>query len=303
MRITRRTFLRGAATVGTGVALGSVPLLATAKSAGAAASKEGSAQSSPAVLYDLTQCAGCKFCEIACQINKGLPPEKALLTFRTAEAEELPKGAFAVRRQQCMHCLSAGCASVCPVAAMYKTPEGPVIYKDERCLGCRYCMNACPFGVPTFDWNSGLLDQALIRKCDFCYDRQKEGKLPACIEACPTKAVTFGKRDEMLAEAHRRIKEHPDRYVDHIYGEFEAGGTSFLLISGIPFEKLGLPEPGTKALPELSEKIMNGMPAFIVTWLGILSGTTWAFAAREKATKKTVAALESAHDTAGKEEK
>ncbi|HWI62250.1 MAG TPA: 4Fe-4S dicluster domain-containing protein, partial [Symbiobacteriaceae bacterium] len=220
MRITRRKLVTGAAAIGAGLALG--PIAGPIRKARAATTV---AKDPPSVLYDLTQCAGCHLCEIACQVNKGLPPEKALLSFRTGAETDVPKGAWAIRRQQCMHCIDPACVAACPVAAMFKTEEGPVIYKDERCLGCRYCMNACPFNVPTFDWNSGLLDQALIRKCDFCYARQKEGKQPACIEACPTKSVIFGKRSEMLAEAKKRIAANPDRYVGKVYGEFEAGGT------------------------------------------------------------------------------
>lgn len=267
MRITRRSFLQGAAAAGAGLALGQAPGLLRSRVARAAGS-------TPAVLYDLTQCAGCHFCEVACQVNKGLPPETSLISFRSAQPENFPSGAFALRRHQCMHCLDPACASVCPVAAMYKTPEGPVIYRDERCLGCRYCMTACPYGVPQFDWDSGLLDKALIRKCDFCYDRQKEGKKPACIEACPTGAVVFGRRDELLTRAKQLIADHPDRYVNHIYGEQEAGGTSFLLISGVEFDKLGLPKPGDHSLPHLSEQVMGIVPGFMVAWAATLIGVT-----------------------------
>jgi formate dehydrogenase iron-sulfur subunit len=215
--------------------------------------------------------------------GEDLPPEKALLSFRTGTAATGDgQKPWAIRRQQCMHCLNPACVSVCPVAAMYKTAEGPVIYRDERCLGCRYCMNACPFGVPTFDWESGLLDQALIRKCDFCADRQKEGKLPACIEACPTKAVIFGDREALLAEAKERIRQHPEQYVDHIYGETEAGGTSFLMIAGVPFEQLGLPSPGHKALTKLPEKVMGAVVPVALVWAATLSGVTWVVNRRQQ---------------------
>lgn len=277
MRITRRKFVRAAAFLGAGLAFG--PVLGPVQKARAATAV---AKDPPAVLYDLTQCAGCHLCEIACQVNKGLPPEKALLSFRQGAETDAPKGVWAIRRHQCMHCINPGCVAACPVAAMYKTEEGPVIYRDERCLGCRYCMNACPFNVPTFDWDSGLLDQALIRKCNFCYERQQEGKQPACIEACPTKAVIFGKRSEMLAEAKKRIKADPDRYVDHVYGEFEAGGTSFLLIAGVPFDKLALPDPGTHELPVLTTKVMEATIPFALTWAAVLSGITGIVRFRQK---------------------
>lgn len=277
MTITRRKLVTRSLALGAGLALAQVPGQLLVKAARAEAPE--SAQSAghhPSVLYDLTRCAGCHACEVACQVNKGLPPEKALLTFRTGTATDGEgKKPWAIRRQQCMHCLNPGCVSACPVAAMYKTPEGPVIYRDERCLGCRYCMNACPFGVPTFDWDSGLLDQALIRKCNFCYERQSEGKLPACIEACPTKAVTFGERDQMLAEARKRMADNPGKYVDHIYGETEAGGTSFLLISGVPFEQLNLPTPGHKSLTALPNAVMNAVVPIALVWAATLSGVTW----------------------------
>ncbi len=274
MQLSRRSFVLGCLALGAGLAVGQAP-----SPAGAAAPDSESAVSAaehPAVLYDLTKCAGCRICEIACQLNKGLPPDVSLISFRTADPGSSPGAAWAVRRHQCMHCLDPACASACPVAAMQKTPAGPVIYADERCLGCRYCMNACPFGVPTFDWDSGLLDKALIRKCDFCADRQAQGKRPACIEACPTGAVSFGKRGELLERAHALIAAHPDRYVDHVYGETEAGGTSFLLISGTEFEKLGLPQPGNKALPELSEKVMSAVLPFAAGWAVVLGGVAGA---------------------------
>ncbi|HYF96070.1 MAG TPA: 4Fe-4S dicluster domain-containing protein [Symbiobacteriaceae bacterium] len=294
MRFTRRKFLMGATTVGAGLALG--PLTGPVRIALASTAP---AKDPPAVLYDLTQCAGCHLCEIACQVNKGLPPEKALLSFRTGselDGPNVPKGAWAIRRQQCMHCLDPACVAACPVAAMYKTPEGPVIYRDERCLGCRYCMNACPFNVPTFDWNSGLLDAALIRKCNFCYERQQQGKQPACIEACPTKAVIFGQRSEMLAEAKKRIAADPDRYVGKVYGEYEAGGTAFLLIAGVPFDKLALPDPGDKALPPLTRTIMGGTIPFALSWAAVLTGIYGVVQFRQKRMKQI------GHG-AGKEEK
>ncbi|HLN62131.1 MAG TPA: 4Fe-4S dicluster domain-containing protein [Symbiobacteriaceae bacterium] len=284
MTITRRKLVTRSLALGAGLALAQVPGQFLVKAARAEAPESAQpAGPHPSVLYDLTRCAGCHYCEIACQVNKGLPPEKALLSFRTGTAATGDgQKPWAIRRQQCMHCLNPACVSVCPVAAMYKTAEGPVIYRDERCLGCRYCMNACPFGVPTFDWESGLLDQALIRKCDFCADRQKEGKLPACIEACPTKAVIFGDREALLAEAKERIRQHPEQYVDHIYGETEAGGTSFLMIAGVPFEQLGLPSPGHKALTKLPEKVMGAVVPVALVWAATLSGVTWVVNRRQQ---------------------
>lgn len=274
MSISRRTFVKGTVAVGTGLALGPLPLLVKMQTARAAGHLDpGAAADSPAMLYDITRCAGCHLCEVACQQNKELPEDISLIRFRAGDpAEKGPEGPWAVRRHQCMHCLAPACVSACPVGAMEKTPEGPVVYHDERCLGCRYCMNACPFWVPTFDWDRGLLDGALIRKCNMCAERQAEGKQPACVEACPTGAVVFGTRGELLARAKELIAKHPDRYVNHVYGEHEVGGTSVLLLSGVPFEELGLPEPGYTPLPLLPEKVMSGIIPFALSWAAVLSG-------------------------------
>lgn len=276
MTISRRRFVKSALTAGAGVAFAGLP---TGRAAAAGLTPE-QASDQPAVLYDLTRCMGCRLCEVACQMNKGLTPELAVLSLRPIEAN----GTNLVRRHQCMHCLDPGCVTACPVAAMQKTEAGPVIYKDERCLGCRYCMNACPFGVPTFDWDRGLLDAALIRKCDFCAPRQAQGKRPACVEACPTGAVSFGRRREKLAEAKRLIKENPNRYFDHVYGDREAGGTSFLIIAGVEPPKLGLPSPGYDALPRLPETIMGGVVPFALGWATVLSGVAGLVRWRERRT-------------------
>lgn len=287
MRFTRRTLIRGAVTIGSGLALGPLSSLVKRRAVEAAARLEpaerpallaAAAESvpvgqTPTILYDLTQCIGCRFCQVGCQANKDLPPDISLISFEAVDpGTTATQGEWSVRRHSCFHCAHPACASACPVSAMYKTPEGPVIYRDERCLGCRYCIDVCPFHVPTYDWNSGLMEKPLVRKCDFCYDRLQQGRVPACIEACPTGAVTFGKRDELLAQARARIQENPSKYVPEIYGESEVGGTSFLIIASVPFEKLHLPQPGSKPLTELPEKIMAGVLPFGLVWTLLLSG-------------------------------
>ncbi len=119
--------------------------------------------------------------------------------------------------------------------------EGPVVYDSEKCIGCRYCQYACPFGVPTYQWDNVL---GLIRKCEMCFSRIGDGVLPACVAACPNGALRFGKRHELLAQAKAQIASRPGHYVDHIYGEHEAGGTSMLYLSDVPFSLLGFPTLG-----------------------------------------------------------
>jgi formate dehydrogenase iron-sulfur subunit len=141
-------------------------------------------------------------------------------------------------KRQCMHCLHPACVSACPVGAMHKLPDGPVLYNDARCIGCRYCMTACPFRIPRFEWDKPV---GYIRKCHFCFDRLAEGLMPACVKTCPTGALQFGEREEMIALAEQRLKAQPERYIQHVYGKEEGGGTSVLILSAVPFAYLGLP--------------------------------------------------------------
>ena len=140
-----------------------------------------------------------------------------------------------------MHCEHPACATACPLKALHKTEEGPVLYRADRCFGCRYCMLACPFEIPTFEWDQGMFAGPWIRKCTMCADRLSVGREPACVQTCPTGALKYGQRDELLAYAHERIQKYPDKYLQHVYGEKEVGGTSVLYISHVPFEQLGLP--------------------------------------------------------------
>ena len=107
-----------------------------------------------------------------------------------------------------------------------------MVYDADKCIGCRYCQYACPFEVPTYDWDDPF---GLIHKCQLCFSRLSEGQAPACVKACPNGALRFGRRDALLAQAHAQIVSNLDRYVDHVYGEHEVGGTSMLYLSPVPF--------------------------------------------------------------------
>ena len=158
---------------------------------------------------------------------------------------------------------------------MYNSGEGPIVYRAARCLGCRYCEVGCPFGIPRFDWESSVT--ATINKCWLCYDRLQDGmppRRPACVEACPTGALRFGERAELLAQAHGQIATHPERYVDHVFGEHEVGGTSILYLADVPFEQLGFPVdlPHTPP-PAETEKIMSALPFVLGGMAALMSGT------------------------------
>jgi formate dehydrogenase iron-sulfur subunit len=233
-----------------------------------------------AILTDLTRCIGCEACAWACKDINQLPREDGakMLSSTTWTAIER-RGSVSVRRQ-CMHCEEPSCASVCPVAAFQKTPEGPVIYKPERCMGCRYCMLACPFGVPKYEWDKPL---PLVRKCIMCFDqRVKKGLPPACTSACPTGATVFGDRDQLIREARRRMDAEPSRYVDHVYGLTEAGGTSVMYLSGVPFEQLGFKVAVQgDPYPKLTWNILSKLPNVVSIWGVTLFGIWWIVNRRE----------------------
>lgn len=239
-----------------------------------------------AILTDTTRCIGCERCVERCReinkLEKDLPwrwrSPDGLSAARWTTVLVRPGGHYV--RKHCMHCLDPACVSVCLVGALKKTPEGPVIYDSSICIGCRYCMNACPFGVPRYDWNHA---DPLIQKCNMCYPRIKEGKLPGCVEACPTHATIFGDRDELIAEARRRIKAEPDRYIHKIWGENTVGGTSVLFISDIDLSFLGWKKDlGTRPLPKLTWAVLTKMPPIFFGLGAVLAGVYWVYERKNK---------------------
>jgi formate dehydrogenase iron-sulfur subunit len=164
------------------------------------------------------------------------------------------------------------------VGALRKTADGPVVYDAEKCIGCRYCQYACPFDVPAYEWDEVL---GLIGKCDFCVDRQSEGLEPACVKACPTNALIFGEREELLTMARQRIAADPTAYVDHIYGEHEVGGTSKLYLSGVPFAALGFPTLRNEPVSAYTEAIMRQTPVIAVTVAAGASALYWIIKRRQ----------------------
>jgi len=220
-------------------------------------------------------CVGCKLCEKACAEHHNLPYNEAVASEEKLSAHKLTAVTThgdKFMRRLCMNCLEPTCVSVCPVAALQKSSNGPVTYDSSRCMGCRYCMFACPFQVPTYQWNSRL---PIVKKCDMCADRLANGLPTACAEACPTGATKFGDRDDLIAEARQRIASNPTQYYQHIYGLEEVGGTSMLLLASVPFEQLGVRAglPNTP-LPLLTWRALSEIPN-IVTVCGVLLGGVW----------------------------
>jgi formate dehydrogenase iron-sulfur subunit len=227
-----------------------------------------------ALLVDISMCIGCRACMEACMERQGFtgdPFEKEVLSATNyTQIEE--HGEWFVR-SMCMHCLTPSCASVCPVAALQKTDAGPVVYDATRCIGCRYCMQACPFNVPRYEWDKAV---PAVAKCDGCYDRIERGEINACAEACEFDATISGPRSEMLAEAHRRLREYPDEYYPHVYGENEVGGTSVLFISPVSFEELGFKLGlGEQPLPDLTMEALDRVPGIVTVGGAFLMAVWW----------------------------
>lgn len=276
------------------------------------------------LLYDATLCIGCKSCMANCKrVNsqqggalwsEGLaaPPYEytgglqtwdapADLTARSVNYIGLYRGGdgakddvagYSFVKRQCMHCLHPACVSACPVSAMKKDARtGVVTYDKDACIGCRYCLVACPYDVPRFEW-----DQAFpqIRKCQLCRHRSP-GEYAACAEFCPVGATVHGKVADLQAEAQRRLALRPGdlasyplqqvgsgktmesrvaRYERHVYGLEEVGGAQCLVLAGVPFDKLGLPKLPAASFAAKSETIQHtlykGMIAPGILLVGLL---------------------------------
>jgi formate dehydrogenase iron-sulfur subunit len=223
-------------------------------------------------------------CARACATVNGLPDEEAdeLSAAHYTVVQARNNGESFVRRL-CMHCTEPTCVSACLVGSFTKTDLGPVIYDESKCIGCRYCMQACPFQVPRYEWGS-LVPR--VQKCRMCFERISSGDQPACAAACPTGATLFGERSALVAEATRRINEAPGEYVDHVYGLHEAGGTSVLFVTNVPFEKLGFPTNlPDQPIPGISWRVLSQIPRYSVTAAALLFGIHWITARRAEVSK------------------
>ncbi|MEW6423908.1 MAG: 4Fe-4S dicluster domain-containing protein [Bacillota bacterium] len=249
---------------------------------------------SKGVLVDVTRCMGCKSCQVACKSWNDLPanvpdvPEFSDGLNSPAETNGYTYTTVAIRtvareddyvlrfcKRQCMHCLEPACVSACFARALQRDPQtGAVVYNQNMCVGCRYCMLACPFNIPKFQWDKTF---PIIGKCQFCFDpngklnRIGQGLAPACVRTCPTSALQFGEREALLKEARERIKKNP-AYIKHIYGEKEIGGTAWLYISDTPLEIFGFRQDlGTRPLPEYTASYLKFTPYVAVGWTILLT--------------------------------
>lgn len=280
MKISRRDFIKAAIIGGSGL---------VGISGKAFAAEDFSNQPNRyGILTDLTRCVGCRICEAACNDANRLPqPEISFDDTSVFQKERRPDWrAYTVvnqypnpkdesnpvfRKMQCFHCNEPACASACLVGAIKKTPEGSVLYDESLCIGCRYCMAACPFSIPAYDYYSATRPKLV--KCTMCYTRISTGGVPACVEACSENAHTFGKRKELIKLARERIVKNPEKYFDHIYGEHEVGGTSWMYISGVPFEQVGFPtDLATVPYLTFTKGFLGAVPLVLTLWPALLGG-------------------------------
>jgi Fe-S-cluster-containing dehydrogenase component len=288
MSVSRRRFIGGVIGSAGALAAGSVNA-GTVKHFAGYAGRYG-------LLHDTTLCVGCRSCEAACKevnglppsdvplddkeifdIKRGIAPDELTVVNRYRDAEEGRPAVY--RKQQCMHCNEPCCATVCLVHAFEKTPEGPVLYNPDVCIGCRYCVTACPYYALSYEFDDPLTPR--VMRCTMCYPRIKEGLNPGCADACPTGAITFGKREDLITVARERIRKNPDRYIDHIFGEHEFGGTSWLVLAGVPFTELDLHEGLThESLPAIGTSYLSVVPLIITVYPGLLAAF-YAFSKRK----------------------
>jgi len=260
------------------------------------------------LLIDVTRCRGCEQCALACLRVNDRDPLKAekdravsrdgLTANRLTTVMKVDSGRFA--KKSCMHCLEPSCVSACLVGGITKSPEGPVVYDPAKCIGCRYCMLACPFHIPRYEWGKTA---PLMVKCDMCAERLDENKKPACVEACPYDALVFGPRDKLLKTAKDRIRTNPGDYCQHVWGEKEFGGTSVLYISDVDLSAIGWPDKVPEPIPDLTEPLIHKTPLIGLTVAFGLVGLNWIVKRRDKLSGRGGKTEDKASDSQSSEER
>lgn len=266
------------------------------------------------LLYDSTLCIGCKACVAACKESNGLPPEfsnendlwdtpldisgktKNIIKMYkdgTGLTKDAETDGYAFMKHSCLHCVDPSCVSACPVSAMRKDPvTGIVTYDESDCIGCRYCIVACPFDVPRFQYDTPF---PKIVKCELC-NHLKEGdayQYSACAQVCPTGATLYGPTAELKKEAERRLALKPGEtavfprgkvgsddtyegkvanYLPQIYGDKELGGTQVLKLSAVSFEKLGFRTLPERSFASVSETMQHTLYGYLIAPAIVLGG-------------------------------
>ena len=240
-------------------------------------------------LVDTVRCIGCKRCMSACKRWNELKVERdELISDRKTDLtannwvvvnlliDSKNRTRKTYSHLACQHCIQPACAGVCPVKAITKLPEGPVVINEKKCIGCRYCFQACPYKVPRFDF-----EKRVTRKCHLCYNRTPllNYMKPACVAACPVGALHFDYKEEIILEAKRRIQNRGGS--NYILGLTEAGGTDMLTILPTRPRNLGLVVAPEKVVNQNLDKIR--ITASGVMGASVLAGAMYTYAALTRA--------------------
>lgn len=221
-----------------------------------------------AFLLDLARCVGCQGCVAACKTGNELPEKVKFIRI-----EELTLGAFPdvtsyVKNHRCFHCTDAACVAECPTGALYKE-DGMTRLNTEACIGCGRCVKSCPFEVPK------LIKKKSV-KCDGCAETVKAGGIPWCVKTCPSDALRYADREEILAEAHARVEAIKGRYPNaQVYGETQAGGLNVIVVVPDDPEIWELPlDPETAAAGRMAQAaplppVRAGLGVFGVLTVGL----------------------------------
>lgn len=269
---------------------------------------------SKGVLVDITKCIGCGSCTVACKMwnkleydnkvpsigeNANLNDKNWTVVVQSSLNNAKGESVWRFAKQQCMHCVDPACASACFSRALQKNADGAVVYYPDLCVGCRYCMIACPFDVPKYEWSKAA---PLITKCQMCSSRIAKGEAPACVAVCPTGVMKFGDRQELINEAHLMLKRD-DLYIQTVYGEHEVGGTCWLYVSDVPFDQLGFKSKlGSVPLPSYTHSFLKNVPVIALGWGVLLTGMSFYARRRNEIAKAKQAKRNAAGDNNKREE-
>jgi formate dehydrogenase iron-sulfur subunit len=235
------------------------------------------------MLIDTSKCVGCWWCYAACKNYNGLPetirpdagepPPLSANVWTTLFTAKPTPGVLLARKQACNHCIDAACVKVCPTGALSYNEMGFVQYDKEKCSGCGYCAEFCPFGVPQMS-NYGPVGDAVMDKCTFCIDRVSNGQQPACAEACPTGAIKFGQRPQLVEEGKQRVAELKQKTPDaYLYGEKELEGLHVMYVLDNTPETYGLPSnpevPAAAQVRDILSWAGVGLTALVILGVGL----------------------------------
>ncbi|MFC2071241.1 4Fe-4S dicluster domain-containing protein [Chloroflexota bacterium] len=220
-----------------------------------------------AMLNDTSKCIGCRTCEAACQRQNKTSYSNAIVKKLDTNGKE--GNLFC--KLQCMHCTEATCVKVCPAGALKQHELGFIDYDKDKCIGCGYCVEFCPFQVPRLS-GSTLTGVQKMDKCNFCADRVANNQQPACAEACPVGAITFGDHDQLVVEGRERVemlkKAHPNAM---LYGENGLEGLHVMYVLQEPADVYGLPkDPRVPLVATIQQGIFR--PLTWIVWGAVTAG-------------------------------